>query len=332
MFESLTKTRIGGSAPVEEEKKVNKIKKSSEIDDSVKNLKKNNKKCKTVGPVKLRKVALTLTLTAAGIIVVTKLVSCGVGKYNESKPLDLSNEDGYEVIMDSNEIRTSTIYQLIDEPTTSLDELLDKDKAQYEEYEKFRNMLRAKAQYIDPLMGNLQNYEVKEVSYNDIDDKMIADLNAEYYSYYTACANANLANDTATYESEMAKFDEVCVKLNSISHAINAYQEKYGNDLVVAIANKVLASKVIDSAGDIIPAGVSDIQGTYNEDGTMNVTFKYNDMGNSVTVVSDTFQGTDITTKLAQAVASNSDLDAIHATKTFAMDDYKVGSEKKVGR
>ena len=305
--------------------------------DEVSETKKIEKACERVKskkPLSLKKVAKGGLIIGVGAFIIL-ISSCSVNKHKKKmEPIiqQAKFENQYETMLSNDNIRTSTFYQLIDEPTSSLDDLINKDKTQYEAYEKFRNMLRAKEQFIDPKMTNLQNYEVNEtVVYANIDEKDISELNDLYYEYYKLYIDAETANDMVGYAEYKAKFDEVCVQLISANHAINFYQEKEGNQLVMDIASKVLASKVIDTDGEIIAAGVSDIHGEYNEDGTMSVTFKYDDFGKTVRVTSDDFQnqGYDLVENLAKDLAENNNLRAIHETKILANDSNYIATAQK---
>lgn len=309
-----------------------KVEQKKSNDDNATNIKNASQKVNGIRPIKLVKTAGVLILLGGSILVLSKISSCSI-RVKEQKLEPERQQAKYETMLNNDYYRTSTFYQLIDEPTSSLDDLINKDKAQYEAYEKFRDMLRAKEQFIDPKMTNLQNYEINEtVLYSDIDAKKISDLNDLYYEYYKEYIDAETANDMAGYNMYKAKFDEVCVQLISANNAITFYQEQKGNQLVMDMASKVLASKVIDTDGSIVAAGVTDIHGEYNEDGTMKVTFKYDNFGNTVSVTSSDFsnQGYDLVENLAKDIAENNNLRAIHETKILANDsNYVAPAHKK---
>ena len=228
------------------------------------------------------------------------------------------NLEAYEQFKNNNKIRTSSIFELVNTDSTSVDELLNADINQYNDYEKFRDMINAKRRYIDPnerVIGEFKTGSQLNVNYNTLTVEYIYDLDAQLTDCYS---DIQLHPDNC--QASKQKIGGLCDELYCIGEAINSYEESYGKDLVEAIANKVLASKVVDSK-NLDPNNVSNINSEYNDKGKLKVTFNYDNNGKNKKYKA-TFKndGYDRAKDIAKDLSEDKLLDVIHETKILDQD------------
>ena len=236
-----------------------------------------------------------------------------------------SKEKAYDKLLNSEHIRTTSIYGLVDQNRTSVDELLDQDRYEYESFEKLRQLLNAKRRMIDPKVETLHAVSSYTIDYNDIDFDRINALDCDYYAYYEEMCNYQ-NTDKEKYNEALANFNRVCAELKSIGKAIDKYEKDHGSQIFETIANDVLVSKVVDAEG-LNYRDVSNIKGIYNSNGKLKVIFEYNGE-----IYTTTFNNEkDAHAKsIAKDYASDNLLDAMHEVKILAADqDYDNMKTKK---
>ena len=248
-----------------------------------------------------------------GIAVITAIAS--------TASIKIKKHIQYNSMLNNDDIRTSSMFELVDRDNTSLDELLNRNTDEYLEYENFRNLLNAKRQMIDPKIGSIQGYKGPDIDYNDITYDRIDNLDRMYYHYYKIMEEYDA--NTSEYKSAYNSFNSVCGELNSISKSIDEYEKTTGSALVKRIADKVLASKVIDER-NLNPDNVTNISGIYKENGKLKVSFDYDTGNNSVTYTgSFNNDGSNLVENIAKDISAGENLNVIHETKVLAQDsDY----------
>ena len=285
-------------------------KKEEKIDNQNSEVANEGKKKYKLHPAKV------IVPVVGGVGVLVALIS---GGFKIKHNLD---DTKYDHLKDSDRIRTESIYDLVNTERTSIDELLDKSQNQYEAFENFRLLLSAKERFLDPKEYKLKEYNSFDYDYNKINYDRINRLNDEYYMYYEQLENIK-DKTSDEYTTVKAQFDSVCVEMNSIRLSISKYEKDHGAALVEDIANKVLAAKVINN-NNLDPEDVTNIRGTYKEDGTLKVSFDYTGDGSRekyTTTFKD--ESDDKVHNIATDLAQENLLDAMHETKFLAQDlDY----------
>ena len=306
MFDNITKTYVGKpgeeeDTPIEEvteEEVVEETPENEEVVDKKKKYKLQKKKIKLI---------VVGGLTTAAVV----FSAVKINEYNKML-------EKYEDLKNDNDLRTSTIHELVNPNLTSVDELLDQDIAQYKEYEKFRSLINARRRYIEPDMDLIEQYKTStyDVDYNGITLEHIQDLDKEFNK-----CHMDMEDHPTNCTASRTRFIEICNEFYSIRESINKYEAEYGKELVSSVADKVLASKVVDFNG-LDPEYVSNIEGKYGSNGKLKVSFDYDNSGKKehykATFKND---GYDRAKDIAKDVSDGNYLDAIHETKILADDN-----------
>jgi len=182
------------------------------------------------------------------------------------------NHKKYQALKDSDQIRTGSVLDLVDKNKTSVDELIENTMPEFNEYEKYRNLVNLRSRYIDSKLDYIKKYESQsyDVDVDTINLERVEHLSNLYYDY-----RYEYGVDKCESHSDYAA---VCTELNSILNAINQYEAAYGQNLVETMTETVLASKVVD-AENLNPDNVSNINSKYKENGKLKVTFDYDNNG-----------------------------------------------------
>ena len=218
-------------------------------------------------------------------------------------------------LRNNNWIRTSTIFELVDVNNTSVDELLEKNISQYEEFENFRNLINFKRKFSSDqeIIDQYKNKTVN-IKYDDIIFDDAYSLEEALSNYYADLQLNRLS------ETENAKFTEICGEMDGILSAITKYETENGRDVIEPIGNIVFASKVIDRK-NLDPEYVSNISGEYHSNGSIKISFDYKNGNKTEKYTSWFFNDRyDRVSNIAKGLNNQSYLDTIHDIKILAND------------
>nr|MCR5788201.1 hypothetical protein [Bacilli bacterium] len=95
------------------------------------------------------------------------------------------NVQKYENLKEDNNLRTSSMFDLVNQNTTSLDELLNQNLQEYQKYENFRDLINARRRFLTSKMEMIENYPTYYVDYNSLSVEKISNLDDSFFEYYS---------------------------------------------------------------------------------------------------------------------------------------------------